>query len=121
MVIGGGGEGSHPRELKCFVNNPNIDFTSVSSVRPTQEFVLPLNIEGTVELITSIHPFTTVNSITFYFSSNYGDESTIIQYIGMQGEHTHYQRRAVDTVYEVLCNGQDIEHKDESLGEHHLH
>jgi hypothetical protein len=80
MVIGGGADESHPRELKCFVNNPNIDFTSIASVRPTQEFVLALNIEGNVELITTIHPFTTVNSITFYFPTNFGDESTIIQY-----------------------------------------
>ena len=27
----------------------------------------------------------------------------------MQGEHTHYRREDVtDTVFEVLCNGQDL-------------
>ena len=35
---------------------------------------------------------------------------------GLQGEHTHFRREAVDTVYEVLCNGQDIEQPEDSIG-----
>ena len=36
--------------------------------------------------------------------------------IGLQGEHTHYRREAVDTVYEVLCNGQDIVQPEDQTG-----
>jgi hypothetical protein len=60
----------------------------------------------------------------FYFPSNHGgEEITTIKYIGMQGEHTHYRREAVNAVYEVLCNGQDIESHSDELGTHahHLH
>ncbi len=115
MVIGGGSPLQHPRLMKCYTNQQHIDFTNISSIRPVQEFNLAVNTEGTNELITVIHPFTMVNTIAFYFPKNYGtdegddDISTIIQYIGLQGEHTHYQRRAVDTMYEVLCNGQELE------------
>jgi hypothetical protein len=128
MVIGGGSdETRHPASLKCYVNHENVDFTSVGSVRPSQEFNLVVNTQGTSELTTLIHPFTNVTILTFYFPTNHGNPNTVIKYIGMQGEHTHYRREAVDTVYEVLCNGQDIIQPEgvagaESLGaDRHLH
>eukprot|EP01041_Mallomonas_annulata_P010559 gene10559-22030_t len=109
MVIGGGlSEEEHPRLMKCYVNHEDIDFTNISSVNPVQDFELPINNDGSVELITSIHPFTNVNVLTLFFTSNHGAESTAIRYIGMQGEHTHYRREAVNTNYELLCTHQDI-------------
>lgn len=128
MVIGGGSDDTqHPSSLKCYANHENLDFTSIGAVRPSQEFNLVMNTQGTSELTTLIHPFTNVTILTFYFPANYGNANTVIKYIGMQGEHTHYRREAVDTVYEVLCNGQDIIQPEgvagaESLGaDRHLH
>lgn len=89
---------------------------------PTQQFNLPVNQDGTVELITSIHSFTNVNSLAFFFPSNYGAESTAIQYIGLQGEHTHFRREAVNTTYEVLCTGDEIHnHADNITNREHFH
>ena len=127
MIIGGGEEEQHPSHLKCYANHENLDFTSIGSVRPSQEFNLVLNPQGTVELTTLIHPFTNVTSLTFYFPSNHGSHATtVVKYIGMQGEHTHYRREAVDTVYEALCNGQDIVQPEGVAGAesglgHHMH
>lgn len=124
MVIGGGSEEHHPSQLKCFVQQDNIDFNNIEEFRPVQVFNLPVNATGTVELTTVLHPFTNISTLTFYFPANHGEsDSTIIQYIGMQGEHTHYKREAVDTVYEVLCNGQDIHQPEDALGSHahHMH
>lgn len=127
MVIGGGEDAQHPSSLKCYANHEVIDFTNVTSIRPGQEFNLPLNPEGTVELTTLIQPFTNVTSLAFYFPGNHGGaEATVVKYIGMQGEHTHYRREAVDTVYEVLCNGQDIVQPEGQTGaeaglHHHMH
>jgi hypothetical protein len=108
MVIGGGEESQHPSLLKCYVNQETIDFSGIEAIRPAQVFNLPLNLNGTAELITAIQPFTNITTCAFFFSSNYGASNTVIKYIGLQGEHTHYRREAVDTVYEVLCNGTDI-------------
>ena len=108
MIIGGGEESQHPSSLKCYPNKEMVDFTNVNSITPSQVFNLPMNPLGTVELSTVIQPFTNISSIVFFFPANYGHESTVVRYIGMQGEHTHYRREAVDAVYEVLCNGQDI-------------
>ena len=108
MVIGCGDESQHPSLLKCYVNQETIDFSGIESIRPAQVFNLPINPNGTVELTTAIQPFTNITTCAFFFSSNYGSSNTVIKYIGLQGEHTHYRREAVDTVYEVLCNGTDI-------------
>ena len=47
---------------------------------------------------------------------------TIVQYIGMQVEYTHYRREAVDAEYEVLCNGQMFEQdRDAQSKREHRH
>lgn len=123
--MGGGDDGSqHPNHLSCFVNQEVFDFNAISAVHPAQQFNLPVNSDGMVELTTVIHPFTNVTSIAFYFPSNHGGgDITLIRYIGMQGEHTHYRREAVNAVYEVLCNGQDVQTEGEiqSSTTGHLH
>lgn len=123
MVIGGGDGLQHPASLQCFVNNEDVDFTNVGSLRPAQTFSLPMNEEGVIEHITALQPFSNVTCIAFYFPENYGHEATVLRYIGLQGDHTHYRREAVDTVYELLCNGQDIAQPEDQLGAHahHMH
>jgi hypothetical protein len=123
MVIGGGGEDTshYPSSMKCYPNHTDIDFSNVSSFRSAQDFNLQVNDTGTIELITVLQSFTNVTSLTLYFPTNYGAGNTIIRYIGMQGEHTHYRREAVNTVYEVLCSGQDIHQPEDQLGAHGTH
>lgn len=125
LCIIGGNENTefHPNQVRLYVNREGIDFTEVHENRPTQVFDLPINTDGTVELITSVHQFTGVNSLAFFFPSNYGADATAIQYIGMQGEHTHFRREAVNTVYEVLCTGDETIHGESEsyLGKEHFH
>lgn len=126
MVIGGENQEQHPSRLKCYVNQEVFDFSSVSSVAAVQEFNVPINERGLQELITTIHPFNNVTSLVLYFSENHGGgDVTTIRYIGLQGEHTHYRREAVNAVYEVLCTGQDIdvhtEGENVGSGVGHLH
>jgi hypothetical protein len=126
MVIGAGSENCHPALLKCYVNSDLIDFNNIEDFIPAQTFNLPANSSGTIELTTSLQPFTNIQTIAFYFPANHGEiDVTMIKYIGLQGEHTHYRREAVDTVYEVLCNGQDIVQPEDASGqlghERHMH
>ena len=122
MIIGGGDAESHPRVLKCYANRDDVDFGNVEGIKPSQQWNLQVNTNGTIELITPLAPFTNITSLTFYFPSNHGDvDVTNLKYIGMQGEHTHYRREAVDAEYEVLCNGSDIKQPEEEKGAHNLH
>lgn len=110
MVIGGGPAEQHPAQMRAYVNNIALDFNGIDALRPAQVFQLPVNEAGTAELFTTLHPFTNITSLALYIPANHGGgDVTRIRYIGLQGEHTHYRREAVDTTYEVLCNGQDIQ------------
>lgn len=83
MVIGGGDIGTQsPVTLKCYVNHDNVDFTNIEAIRPAQTFTLPVNPDGTAELVTAVHPFTNVTSLVMFFPENYGHETTAIRYIG---------------------------------------
>ena len=45
--------------------------------------------------------FGNVSSVTLYFTSNFGGETTKIYYIGFKGEFTSYKRAVVEAVYEA--------------------
>lgn len=121
MVIGGGdGDGQHPSHVKCYVNQESLDFTSLESTRCAQELDLPINSNGTVELhLSPMHAFSNVTMLALYFTANHAEAShTVLKYIGLQGEHTHHRREAVDAQYEVLCSGQDIHQPEDAAGAH---
>ena len=86
-----------------FCQHDGIDFDAAQDANPSQAFELPINRDGEVHMTTSISAFTNVTRMVFYFTGNHGDEeSTGIQYIGMQGDHTHDRRAAVHTSYELI-------------------
>lgn len=114
MLIGGGTEDQHPFTVKCYANKEDLTFATVNDVQPQQVFTnLDVNETGTNELILQRAPFTNVSKLTLYICENRGAESSILRYIGFQGEHTHHRQEPVDAEYEVLCNGQDIEQPDD--------
>jgi len=116
LIIGGGGESededdeelaAHPSRLRCFVNRgEEFDFDSVNDVEATQDFDLAVNANGGAELLTRISNFRNVTTLALYFPANRGGSpSTLLRYVGLQGEHTHYRREAVHTEYELLSVG----------------
>jgi len=112
MVIGSGlaDKSQYPNKMKVYVNRgDDVDFNNISSYNPTQEFNLVADENGTIELFTIPQQFTNITTLSLYFPTNIGGHPhTILRYIGMQGDHTHYRREPVHTTYEVLCNGSDI-------------
>lgn len=128
MIIGGGRNstnGNHPKKLKLYVNQENIDFTNIASYNATEEFDCPINPDGTCELtITNVSQFNNVTCLVFYFCENMsGDEdvSTYVQYIGMQGDHTHYRREPVHADYELFCTHTEIPEPTSSAANTALH
>ena len=130
MVIGGPdgvAQEQGPALLRCYPETSHdIDFNNVADYNPgfgndflsffsffhiAQEFELTPNVHGEDMHTTTLTPFSNITSLTLYFPSNFGGhEQTRIQYIGLQGDHTHHKREAVDTEYELLCKHSE-EHK----------
>mmetsp|Transcript_6074 Transcript_6074/g.19811 ORF Transcript_6074/g.19811 Transcript_6074/m.19811 type:complete len:209 (+) Transcript_6074:1281-1907(+) len=106
MVVGGGDTAKHPSRVKIFVGREDLDFQTIEDVRPDMESSLPVNLPG--EAYLNVHPpatFTNVTNVAFFFDANHGatGDETVIQYIGMQGDHTHDVRQAVNATYEIMC------------------
>lgn len=109
MFIGGGEDAQHPLTIKAYTNRDNITFGNVNDLTPVQVFDnLPVNSTGTAEVVTALRPFTNINTLTLYITANHGFPTTVLRYVGMQGEHTHYRREAIHADYEVICHGKDI-------------
>lgn len=108
MVIGGGQPQHHPRHLRVYVGHEDLDFQSIEDVNPTMETTLPVNEAG--EAFVNTHPvgaFSNQTAVAFFFDANHGAvDETVLQYIGMQGDHTHDKRQAVNATYELLCQGR---------------
>lgn len=123
MVVGGGvaDKTQYPTRMKAYANRDDVDFNNVSSYNPTQEFNLNADEHGTMELFTTPQQFTNITTLSLYFPTNFGHASTVLRYIGMQGDHTHYRREPVHTTYEVLCNGQDIIQPEGAFNVDHDH
>lgn len=71
-----------------FINREDVDFDAAESYTPTQEFDLVEGSDNVIEYGTRITKFTSVRNITLYFPENFGEDTSIVRYIGFKGEWT---------------------------------
>jgi hypothetical protein len=116
MVIGGG-SGSAPSRLKCWVNKApgEIDFANANRKTPTQQWDLAEDHDGTLEYQTDFTQFQAVSSLTLHFPTNLNDDGdTEIWFIGLRGEGTINRRDMIVTaVYESRAMPQDHKTPDD--------
>ncbi|KAF9578584.1 hypothetical protein BGW38_005548 [Lunasporangiospora selenospora] len=97
-----------PKKLKAFVNKDDLDFDNAESTGATQEWTLVEDTNNQVaEYSTRIAKFTSIRSLTLYFSENYGGDTTRISFIGLKGEYSEFKRDPIITVYELQANPAD--------------
>eukprot|EP01134_Creolimax_fragrantissima_P002131 CFRG2131T1 len=111
-VVAEGGE-QHPQLLKVFGNRDDIDFDNVEELQPLQEIQMHKDPRGEIEYPTRASKFQNLHSLTLFFSTNYGGQTTKLYYIGFAGEHKQVSRKTVISVYEVNANPADHKVKDE--------
>lgn len=104
FVIIGGENGMAPSKCKMFVNNHNLDFTTVGDIPPTQEFELPYDPHGDLEIPTKYSKFQNVHTLALYFPSNFGNDKTRIYYIQFNGENLNVRHGIVIASYELKPN-----------------
>ncbi|KAI0252500.1 galactose-binding domain-like protein [Lactifluus subvellereus] len=76
-----------PRRLRVYTNHANIvDFSEVDDVQPSLNISLLEGETGVTEYPLRIAAFSSINSLSLFFSDSVGEESTRIYYIGFKGE-----------------------------------
>ncbi|KAJ3118506.1 hypothetical protein HK098_005913 [Nowakowskiella sp. JEL0407] len=108
IAVRGGSDGQSPNLMKAFVNREDVDFDTVGSMTPDQEWSM-VSAQNTIKEIpeypTRIAKFTALRNLTLYFPSNFGADTSVILYIGLKGEHTEFTRDPIiNTVYELSPN-----------------
>ncbi|CDH58199.1 duf1000-domain-containing protein [Lichtheimia corymbifera JMRC:FSU:9682] len=96
-----------PSSVKVFINRDDVDFDVVESYTPVQTWELVEGSDDVVEYATRITKFTNVRNITLFFPDNFGNDTSIIRFIGFKGEWSEIKRDPIITVYEASANPAD--------------
>mmetsp|Transcript_11035 Transcript_11035/g.23955 ORF Transcript_11035/g.23955 Transcript_11035/m.23955 type:complete len:213 (-) Transcript_11035:26-664(-) len=113
------GRDSHPSTVRCFTGPTAepLSFDGIEDLQPGQSMDLAINPEAEAFSQCAPKTFTQVNFLLLHFPQNHGDaERTRISYIGLQGEHSHAKRQAVDAKYELVPNAEDSAEAQKMLG-----
>lgn len=116
ICIVGAGDAEGPARMSAFLNHEVMDFASVETTTPIQEWELARGMhpaEGVVEYPTKYTKFQNVNKLWLFVSRNFGAPSTSVMYIGLKGVHTKHKREAVQTTYELRPVKKPGDVKDE--------
>jgi len=127
---GGRGETTAPpTRVRLFVNRDDLDFDSLASAEPTQEFEVAGG--GAAEASRVEYPcrpskFSGVYSVDVHFPGNSGGSggggggssrcNTRIDFLGFKGTHTQGKREAVVAVYESRAMPSDHKAAEEGIG-----
>ncbi|RKP10839.1 galactose-binding domain-like protein [Thamnocephalis sphaerospora] len=108
ILLFGPQDASAPAKLKVYVNRDDIDFDTVDSTQETQAWELAHGAGDVCEYHTRrLAKFSSVRSITLFFSENFGDDVTRLSYIGFRGEWTKIPAQPIITAYELRPNPAD--------------
>jgi hypothetical protein len=110
-----------PTRARLFVNRDDLDFDSLASAEPTQEFELVAGggaaEAARVEYACKPSKFSGVYSVDVHFPGNGNDSSnTRVDFLGFKGTHTQGKREAVVAVYESRAMPQDHKVSGDALG-----
>jgi hypothetical protein len=104
---GNGNANGAPAALRAYVNRDDLDFAAVRDLPPTQEWDLQPdgNARGLIEYPTRAALFSGVHSLDLHIPRSFAGEEegcrTVVQFVGLKGEWTSRDRRAVEAVYEA--------------------
>jgi len=100
---------SAPQTLKLFANRDDLDFSTASSLQPTQVLSLSQTSE-LQEVPVKRALFNTLRSLDLFFEDNWGqgeEDETRISYLGFKGEWMQLSREPVNFLYEAAANPGD--------------
>lgn len=114
-------DGSHPKKMRLFKNRPKMTFDDVGA-KADQEFELEKDLTGSIEYSTKVVLFNSVNHLSLYFPSNFGEDTTRLYYIGLRGEFSEAHHHGVTIcTYESAANPSDHTNKIMDAANHQIH
>ncbi|GAA5860040.1 hypothetical protein JCM1840_001853 [Sporobolomyces johnsonii] len=105
ILVKAGPAGFTPDKMQVFANQ-QLDFDEATSTDVTQSFDVAVTRE-VVEYAVRPAKFPSVQSLTLFFPSNHGEDTTRISFIGFKGEYSPLTRDPIITVYEAQANPAD--------------
>lgn len=107
-ILGEGGDQA-PKNVKIYINQPQLDFSDVhdDARQPVQTLELVQSGREPAEYHVRPAKFHNIQHLTLFFDSNYGDgeSSTKLFYLGFKGESSGQMVRSVQgIVYEAQAN-----------------
>ncbi|KAK4046207.1 hypothetical protein OIV83_006239 [Microbotryomycetes sp. JL201] len=105
IIIKSGPAGHTPDKMHVFANQL-LDFDETSSQTPTQSFDVAVT-RDVIEFAVRPAKFPSIHSLTLFFPSNHGEDTSRISFVGFKGEHTPFTRDPIITVYEASANPAD--------------
>ncbi|KAM0787797.1 hypothetical protein ACM66B_003851 [Microbotryomycetes sp. NB124-2] len=114
ILVKAGPAGHTPDKMQVFANQ-TLDFDQVTSFDATQSFEVAVT-RDVIEFAVRPAKFPSVHSLTLFFPSNHGEDTSRISFIGFKGEHSPFTRDPIITVYEASANPAD-HHKIPGLDE----
>eukprot|EP00271_Cylindrocystis_brebissonii_P005770 TRINITY_DN1802_c0_g1_i1.p2 TRINITY_DN1802_c0_g1~~TRINITY_DN1802_c0_g1_i1.p2 ORF type:complete len:111 (-),score=25.31 TRINITY_DN1802_c0_g1_i1:790-1122(-) len=103
--------------MRAFINQENIDFSTVTTISPVQEWELAEDVRGELEYPTRYARFQGVSTLTLHFPTTVGGGDTSrIHFIGLKGEGGMVINRGIVTnvVYEAVPRPEDNRVLDET-------
>mmetsp|Transcript_21601 Transcript_21601/g.51582 ORF Transcript_21601/g.51582 Transcript_21601/m.51582 type:complete len:207 (-) Transcript_21601:219-839(-) len=116
ICIVGGVDGKAPSRMRAFINKSNIDFSSVETMSPLQEWDLVENGLGHFEYPTRVSKFINVHNLSLHFPDCFDGDVTEIHFVGLKGEYREARREAVQAVYESRPMPEDHQVPGEMKG-----
>ncbi|KAH0578274.1 UPF0424 protein [Termitomyces sp. J132] len=84
-----------PRHLRIYANHPTIvDFADAETIKPHINISLLEGESGVIEYPLRVAAFTSITSLSLFFSESAGEEVSRIYYIGFKGDMRSPQREA---------------------------
>ncbi|GAA6063140.1 hypothetical protein JCM10212_001188 [Sporobolomyces blumeae] len=105
ILIKAGPGGFTPDKMQVFANR-QLDFDEATSTEVTQSFDVAAT-NQVAEYVVRPAKFPSVTSLTLFFPSNHGEDTTRISFVGFRGEYTPLKRDPIITVYEAQANPAD--------------
>ncbi|GAA5904169.1 hypothetical protein JCM8208_003469 [Rhodotorula glutinis] len=101
ILIKTGPAGHTPDKMLVFANQL-LDFDEATSQDVTQSFDVAVTRE-----VVEPAKFPSVRSLTLFFPSNHGEDTTRVSFVGFKGEYSALTRDPIITVYEAQANPAD--------------